>query len=133
MWFLLFTKLIANDIGINKNLGIRMFQVFFMYALFASIFPIGKLTLQYTSPYFLTGTRMLLAGFILLAYQYLRHPKQFYLKAKHIPLLLGITVFNVFITNVFEFWSLQYMTAGNTSLVYTLTIFLNCTRILIFL
>ena len=54
---------------------------------------------------------------------YLRHPKQFYLKAEHIPLLLGITVFNVFITNVFEFWSLQYMTAGNTSLVYTVTIF----------
>ncbi|MCB1118718.1 MAG: EamA family transporter [Chlamydiia bacterium] len=100
-----------------------MFFVFLMYALFASIFPIGKMTLSYTSPFFLTAIRMLLAGGILLTYQAFRYPQHFYLKREHIPLLLGITVFNVFITNSFEFWSLQYLSAGNTSLIYTLTLF----------
>ncbi len=100
-----------------------MLYVFLMYALFASIFPLGKITLEYVSPYFLTATRMLLAGVILLIYQYVRHPQDFYLQKKHVPLLLGITVFNVFITNAFEFWALQYLEAGLTSLIYTLTIF----------
>jgi len=108
-----------------------MLYVFLMYALFASIFPIGKITLEYVSPYFLTAIRMLLAGAIILLYQYLRNRKDCYLHKKHIPHLLGITVFNVFITNSFEFWALQYLGAGLTSLIYTLTIF--CSMLLAYL
>ena len=44
-----------------------MWIVLLMYALFASVFTVGKHTLQSVDPFFLTGIRMLIAGLILLS------------------------------------------------------------------
>ena len=100
-----------------------MFLVFLMYALFASVFTVGKPTLEYTQPFFLTGIRMILAGAILLLYLRIKSPSKLYIKKEHIPLLILIGLFNVFITNAFEFWGLQYMSSAKTCLIYSLSPF----------
>lgn len=94
-----------------------------MYALFGSIFSVGKIGVEASQPYFLTGIRMLLAGFMMTAYVYVKNPASLRLPRKFWSLLLGIAFFNVFITNAFEFWGLQYMTAGKTCLIYSLSPF----------
>ena len=102
-----------------------MWIVFLMYALFASVFPIGKLTLHYIDPFFLTGIRMLLAGTILLLFLSIKAPQKIYFHKKHIPILLLLTLCNVFITNALEFWGLQYMESAKTSLIYSLSPFVS--------
>ena len=91
-----------------------IFLVILMYALFASVFTVGKYTLQFVDPYFLTGMRMLMAGLILLPFC-----KKLSLQWKHLPLILGLAFFNVFITNAFEFWALQYLQTAKASLIYS--------------
>ena len=91
-----------------------IFLVLLMYALFASVFTVGKYTLQFVDPYFLTGVRMLLAGLILLPFC-----KSYALKWKLVPLIIGLAFFNVFITNAFEFWALQYLQTAKASLIYS--------------
>ncbi len=100
-----------------------MYLVFLMYMLFATIFVVGKVALHYSSPFFLTGVRMLLAGIILLSYQYIKDPSAIYIKKKYLLLLLLIGFFNVFLTNGLEFWGLQYMTSAKTCLIYSLSPF----------
>lgn len=100
-----------------------MWQIFLMYALFGSVFTVGKAALAFSPPYFLTAGRMLLAGFLLLGYQWIKDPSSFKGITRWAPLLSGIAFFNVFVTNAFEFWGLQYMSAGKTSLLYSISPF----------
>lgn len=100
-----------------------MWQVFLMYALFGSIFSIGKIGIAAAQPYFLTGIRMLLAGGLMLGYLYWRSPKSLTIEKSDWSLFFWVAFFNVFITNAFEFWGLQYMSAGKTCLIYSLSPF----------
>lgn len=100
-----------------------MWQIFLMYALFGSIFSIGKIGLAASQPYFLTSVRMFLAAGIQLGSFFYRHPKSLAIPKQDWLLLLLIAFFNVFITNAFEFWGLQYMSAGKTCLIYSLSPF----------
>lgn len=118
-------KLPYNDFQIKLIIIVRrfMWQVFLMYALFGSIFSVGKIGIASAQPYFLTGTRMLLAGIILLGYSKFQNSISFKFSKSDWILFLLIAFFNVFITNAFEFWGLQYMTAGKTCLIYSLSPF----------
>lgn len=100
-----------------------MWQVFLMYALFGSIFSVGKLGLAVSQPYFLTAVRMLLAGSLMLGYFYFHDSKSIRLSKQDWLLLFSVALFNVFLTNAFEFWGLQYMSAGKTCLIYSLSPF----------
>lgn len=100
-----------------------MWLVFLMYALFGSIFSVGKIAVEISQPFFLTSVRMLLAGGSIVGFLFIQNPKQIYLPRAHWLTLFLIALFNVFITNAFEFWGLQYMTAGKTSLIYSLSPF----------
>lgn len=100
-----------------------MWQVFLMYALFGSIFSIGKIGVEASQPYFLTAIRMLLAGGLILGYLYYLNPKNLIVSKADWLLLFLVGFFNAFITNAFEFWGLQYMSAGKTSLIYSLSPF----------
>jgi drug/metabolite transporter (DMT)-like permease len=100
-----------------------MFLVFLMYALFASVFTAGKYTLQFVQPFFLTGIRMIFAGSILLLFIKIKYPEKLYVRKNHWTLLILIGLFNVFITNAFEFWGLQYMSSAKTCLIYSLSPF----------
>lgn len=100
-----------------------MWKVFLMYALFGSIFSIGKIGIANSQPYFLTGTRMLLAGSLLLCFYLFKHRQKLIFSKEEWKLLFLVAFFNVFITNAFEFWGLQYMSAAKTSVIYNLSPF----------
>lgn len=100
-----------------------MLLVFLMYALFASIFTVAKYGLEYVQPFFLVGVRMLLAGCILLTYQYFFNRKAFTFHSSLWGKLLLLGVFNIYATNAFEFWGLQYLTSAKTCFIYSLAPF----------
>jgi drug/metabolite transporter (DMT)-like permease len=102
-----------------------MVWVFVMYALFGSIFSVGKIAVVASQPYFLTAMRMLLAGSCLIGYLYLRGPSKLKIPRSTWKYIGIVAFFNVFLTNAFEFWGLQYMNAGKTSLIYNLAPFIS--------
>lgn len=94
------------------------FLVFILCALYGSVFTIGKVTLEYSSPLFITGTRMLLAALLLLAYQYCFDRKAFIFKRTHFwpTVIMGVT--SIYLTNFLEFWGLQFMESGKACFIY---------------
>lgn len=100
-----------------------MLLVFVLYALFASVFTAAKIGLEYTSPFFLVGFRMTLAGILMLGWQYFTAPQTFKLSKKAIYRLCALGFFNIYLTNVMEFWGLQYLTTFKTCFIYSLSPF----------
>ncbi|MBA3815199.1 MAG: DMT family transporter [Parachlamydiaceae bacterium] len=102
-----------------------MFPVMLLYALFASVFTIAKTGLDYAQPLFLVGSRMLFAGIIMLAYQFFCNRKEFTFKKEHFWRVFRLALFNIYLTNVFEFWGLKYLTSFKTCFIYSLSPFIS--------
>ena len=97
--------------------------IVFMYALWSSVFSVGKIVLELSPPIFLTGFRMTFAGMIILLYLFFT--KRFVLKlsGKQYLYVLLIAIFNVYLGNVLEFWGLKYLSAAKTCFIYGLSPF----------
>lgn len=95
------------------------FFVLLLCALYGSVFVLGKFTLEYAPPLFITGARMLLAAAILLIFQYLFNRRSFSLKKEHLFPIFIIGLTNVYLVNGLEFWGLQYMEAGKACFIYS--------------
>ena len=102
-----------------------MSLIILLYALFASSFSMGKILLQFTTPVFLVGVRMLAGGLILLAYQYISPKQNFYFKRKHIWLFAQIVLFGVYLNYMLRFWALNSMTSTKTCFLYNLAPFMS--------
>ncbi|WP_039360513.1 DMT family transporter [Candidatus Protochlamydia amoebophila] len=102
-----------------------MFYVILLYALFASVFTIAKTGLEYSQPFFLVGTRMLLAGCLLLSYQKIVNKEHFSFDKQTWWRIVQLAAFNIYLTNVFEFWGLKYLTSFKTCFIYSLSPFLS--------
>jgi drug/metabolite transporter (DMT)-like permease len=102
-----------------------MFYVILLYALFASVFTIAKTGLDYAQPFFLVGTRMLVAGGILLSYQKLVNKEKFSFDKQTWWRIIQLAAFNIYLTNAFEFWGLKYLTSFKTCFIYSLSPFLS--------
>lgn len=102
-----------------------MFFVILLYALFASVFTIAKTALGYSEPFFLVGSRMLIAGVLMLAYQYSFNRKEFVFNKVHFWRIFRLALFNIYLTNVFEFWGLKYLTSFKTCFIYSLSPFIS--------
>lgn len=102
-----------------------MFLALLLYALFASVFTISKTGLEYAQPFFLVGSRMLFAGLLMLGYQYFFQRQQFKFEKKDFWRILRLAIFCIYLTNVFEFWGLQYLTSFKTCFIYSLSPFLS--------
>ncbi|MES2123019.1 MAG: DMT family transporter [Chlamydiota bacterium] len=100
-----------------------IFAVVLMYALWSSVFSLGKITLQYCPPLFLTGARMLLAGCLLLGFLAIFKRSSFRLNRIQILSILIIAIFSIYLTNILEFWGLQYLSAAKTCFIYSLSPF----------
>lgn len=100
-----------------------MFLVVLVYALFASVFTTAKSALEYTQPLFLVGSRMLAAGILLLLYQFFFNREQLRIRTKDLIKLTLLAVFSIYLTNIFEFWGLQYLTSFKTCFIYSLSPF----------
>jgi drug/metabolite transporter (DMT)-like permease len=102
-----------------------MIFVFALYALFASVFTIAKTGLDYSQPFFLVGSRMFLAGMIMLAYQFFFKRSEFVFKKESFWRVFRLAAFNIYLTNVFEFWGLKYLTSFKTCFIYSLSPFVS--------
>lgn len=100
-----------------------VFLVVLMYATWSSIFSIGKWTLQFAPPLFLTSARMLLAGVLILAFLLLWKKQYFKLTGKQALSLAVYGLFSTYLTNAFEFWGLQHLSAAKTCFIYSLSPF----------
>jgi len=100
-----------------------MYYVVLLFALFASVFTIAKTGLDYTQPFFFVGSRMLLAGVIMLVFQFFYQREQFRVAKGSLWRVLRLALFNIYLTNVFEFWGLKYLTSFKTCFIYSLSPF----------
>jgi drug/metabolite transporter (DMT)-like permease len=94
-----------------------------LFATWSSIFSFGKMALEYSPPIFLTGFRMLLASVILLGYLLIAKRSCFRLSGKQIFSFAVLGFFSVYLTNILEFWGLQYLTAAKACFIYSLSPF----------
>lgn len=97
--------------------------VIFMYAGWSSMFSLGKLALEHSPPLFLTASRMLLAGVLLLVFMAIKNRFSFKLSLKQWISIALLALFSIYLTNALEFWSLQHMTAAKTCFIYSLSPF----------
>jgi drug/metabolite transporter (DMT)-like permease len=102
-----------------------MLFVILLYALFASVFTIAKAGLEYSQPFFLVGSRMFLAGILMLSYQYIFQRTHFIFRKEHLWRIIRLAIFNIYLTNVFEFWGLKYLTSFKTCFIYSLSPFVS--------
>jgi len=102
-----------------------MLFVFLLFALFASVFTIAKTGLDYSQPFFLVGSRMFVAGVIMLAYQFFFKRSEFTFKKDSLWRIIRLAAFNIYLTNVFEFWGLKYLTSFKTCFIYSLSPFVS--------
>ncbi|MEM1283500.1 MAG: DMT family transporter [Chlamydiota bacterium] len=100
-----------------------MILIFLLFALFASVFTVGKTALEFSQPFFLVGTRMLFAGIILFTYEYFKNPQKISLRKQDLWPILKLATFNIYLTNTFEFWGLQYLPSFKTCFIYSLSPF----------
>ncbi len=91
-----------------------------MYGVWPSVYSLGKMALEHSPPLFLTASRMLLAGVILLGYLLFRNRAAFKITLKQFLSLCLFAVFGIYCTNAFEFWSLQHLTTAKVSFIYSL-------------
>lgn len=97
--------------------------VIVMYAIWSSMFSIAKLALQYSPPIFLTGARMLLAAALILSYLVIAKRSAFKLQPKHWISIFLLGFFSIYLTNILEFWALQYLTSAKACFIYSLSPF----------
>lgn len=81
------------------------------------------MALAFSPPVFLTGFRMFLAGMLLLGYLVIAKRSSFQLKMKQWGFLFILGFFSVYLTNILEFWGLQYLSAAKASFIYSLSPF----------
>ncbi len=104
-------------------LSMSILIVILMYAGWSSMFSLGKMALEHSPPLFLTASRMLLAGFIIVGFLAFKNFAAFKLTRKQWLSIALLAVFSIYLTNAFEFWSLQHMTAAKTCFIYSLSPF----------
>lgn len=98
-----------------------MIFVLLLYATFSMVYPLCKLAYDsHAQPIFFTGMRMLMAGSILLIYQFFANKKKISFKREHIFPFIVLIICNIYLTNVCECWGLQRMTAVKTCFIYNL-------------
>jgi drug/metabolite transporter (DMT)-like permease len=110
-----------------------MFLPFLLFALFAAVFTVSKEALYYASPFFLVGFRMCIAGAIMLAIAAIRDRKSLRLPRNLWGKMVLLAITNIYLTNVFEFWGLKYLTAFKTCFLYSLSPFLSALFSFLFL
>jgi len=94
--------------------------VVLLFALFASIFSLQKISLNYSEPFFLIGFRMTMAGVLIFLYK----PSFQKIKINHVKYFLYLAIFNIYLTNIFEIWGLNNMSSAKACMIYSLSPFM---------
>lgn len=97
--------------------------VIIMYAIWSSMFSFAKIALQYSPPLFLTAARMSIAAILLLTYLFVTKRSAFRLRPVQWISIFLLGFSSIYLTNVLEFWALQYLSAGKACFIYSLSPF----------
>ena len=100
-----------------------MVLVILLYMFLASTFVLAKNALAYASPCFLIGFRSVIAGILLLGYLFLRNKKQLSIKKEDLLLFFKVAIVHIYLAFLFDFWSLQYVSALKSTLLFSTTPF----------
>lgn len=95
-----------------------MFLIVLLYALFGMSFPLSKTILKIIDPIFYTGVRMMIAGFLLLAYQYFYAHEQFKFRLKNIWLYSQVALFGIYLTYILRFVGLATLSSAKTAFLF---------------
>lgn len=95
-----------------------MTLIVLLYALFGSSFPIAKLLLSYTTPLFLLASRLLMAGPLLLMYQYIWGRHAFRIEWKHAWYFTQIVVLGMYLNYLLRFWALNDLPSWKVSFLF---------------
>ncbi|MFA5999019.1 MAG: DMT family transporter [Candidatus Babeliales bacterium] len=102
-----------------------MIQIIGLYSLYAVVFIFGKQALLYCQPIFLTGARMVTAGVCTygLYRMWFTSLKWSSISWKDWWYIFLLAVFNVYLTNANEAWSLQHLSSAKVAFMYNLSPF----------
>lgn len=101
-----------------------MYLIFFLYALIASTFSIGKVLLDLLPPIFLIALRMIIAGTILcVSWYYFKEYKP--IKNKDWWLFGVVILFHILVPFTSEYMALQYISPSTACLMYNLYPFIS--------
>lgn len=95
-----------------------MLLVFVLYALLASTFIFSVEALSYSEPLFLIGFRMLIAGGLLLGWQFFINRRALVIARKDWGVFFKASLFHIYIAFILDFWSLQYLSALKANVIY---------------
>lgn len=95
-----------------------MFLIILLYALFGMSFPLSKIILKIIDPMFYTGIRMVVAGLLLLGYQYFYAHHHFKFQRKNIWLYSQIALFGIYLTYILRFVGLATLTSAKTAFLF---------------
>lgn len=101
-----------------------MILIILLYAIFASTFTLGKEALKFSTPIFLVGARMTIAGAILLTY-YWYSGQKFKFQRKNIWLYIQGALFTVYIPYILRFLAFREITASKASLLFNVGPFIS--------
>jgi len=92
--------------------------------LFALTFILAKAAMHYVSPFFFIGTRMVIAGSMLLGYSFIQNKKIVWPKRSDYYLFVQLALFHIFLAYTLEFWALQYVSSGKAALIFNASPFI---------
>jgi drug/metabolite transporter (DMT)-like permease len=95
----------------------------FMYAIWTSVFSLGKMALVNATPIFLTAARMLFGSGLILGYLAIYKRKALKIQKTEVFSLLLLALFSIYLTNILEFWGLKHLSAAKTCFIYSLSPF----------
>jgi drug/metabolite transporter (DMT)-like permease len=99
--------------------------IILLQALFATSFPMGKYLMNFVSPLFLSGMRMLIAGSILLLYERYRSKDAFNgFQKRHFWIFAQIIVFGMYATYALRLYALRVLPVWKVSFFYNFSPFL---------
>jgi drug/metabolite transporter (DMT)-like permease len=99
-------------------------EIFVLYALFGATFTLGEAAVRSVPPLFFIGTRMIIAGILLLGFVLFKKRKEFKFNISDWPWFLGIVLFHIYLSYCTEFFSFQYLTSSKVALFYNLSPFI---------
>jgi len=102
-----------------------MLPILLLHALYGATFTISKILVQYANPIFVIGTRMTIAGVLLLTLAKIFYTKKLICDRKTLFFLTQISIFGIYFPYVLRYCSLKYLTVTKVALMYNLTPFIS--------
>lgn len=97
-----------------------MIAILILYAMFALTFTLGKECLAFMPPISFIGFRMMIAGALLLCYSFFKQKQPLLFKKKDLFWFVGIILFHIYISFIFEFLGLSRLVAAKACLLFNL-------------